>query len=143
MGGTHAYRIALQTGQFFHIIVDQRGVDVVVRLCSPEGKELSRSDSPNGAFGPEPLSFIAANHGTYQLEVRVPDKEAPAGRYEAALTALRDPTSYDKSRITAEREFMRAVELMQSQSPGTQQDGSSFYTYCRFGNQWTISTNKR
>src|SRR5262245_22918424 len=47
-GQTHDYHLNLAAGQFLHVVVDQRGIDVVVRLFAPDGKQLIEVDSPNG-----------------------------------------------------------------------------------------------
>src|SRR5438067_1795099 len=54
-GQSHSYRIALTSGQYLHIVVDQRGIDVVVTLFDPTGKQVIEVDSPNGDQGPEPI----------------------------------------------------------------------------------------
>src|SRR5215471_19679678 len=66
-GQAHYYRITVEAGQYLHLIVDQRGIDVAVALYGPEGKKLIEVDSPNGANGPEPLSVIADASGSYRL----------------------------------------------------------------------------
>ena len=36
-GEVHGYKVSLKSGQFLHAVVDQRGIDVVVRLLGPDG----------------------------------------------------------------------------------------------------------
>ncbi|MCA1630211.1 MAG: hypothetical protein LC774_07735, partial [Acidobacteria bacterium] len=69
-GGAHAYAVTVEAGQFLHIIVEQRGVDVVVALFAPDGKRLQEVDSPNGTQGAEPLKWVAKDSGVFRLEVR-------------------------------------------------------------------------
>src|SRR2546423_8955876 len=52
---THAYRLTLTAGQLLHAVVDQHGIDVVVSLFGPDGKQVVEVDSPNGIQGPEPV----------------------------------------------------------------------------------------
>src|SRR5215471_4724203 len=40
-GGAHSYKITLISGQYLHIVVEQRGVDVAVALFAPDGKKIS------------------------------------------------------------------------------------------------------
>jgi len=94
-GDVHAYSINVTAGKFLGVIVDQRGIDVILALFAPDGKQLTEVDSPNGTQGPEPISVVAKASGLYRLEVRVPDKKAAAGRYEAKIEALRDATPED------------------------------------------------
>jgi CHAT domain-containing protein/Tfp pilus assembly protein PilF len=102
-GESHFYQITLGAGQFLHVEVDQRGVDVLVTFFGPDGGKLAEVDSPNGRNGPEPVFYVAEASGVYRLEVRSPDKNAPEGRYEIKLEELRAATPQDKIRIAAER----------------------------------------
>jgi hypothetical protein len=51
-GQSHSYQIRLTEGQYLRVVVEQRGVDVVVTLLSPDGKKLIEVDSPNGIQRP-------------------------------------------------------------------------------------------
>lgn len=97
-----SYNIPLTRGQFLYVIVDQKGIDVVVTLFGSGGKKLIEIDNLNGSQGPEPLTFIAENDDSYRLEIRSPDKNA-AGRYEAKIKELRAATEKDKNRIAAQQ----------------------------------------
>src|SRR5262249_27024756 len=39
-GDAHSYKLNLASGQFLHVVVEQKGIDVVVRLFLPDGKKL-------------------------------------------------------------------------------------------------------
>ncbi len=73
-GEVHAYAITLDAGQFVKTVVDQRGIDVVVVLFAPDGKQLAEVDSPNGNQGPEPVSLFAKTIGDYRVEIRSLEK---------------------------------------------------------------------
>ena len=66
---THAYTIALEAGQFLDAVVNQRGLDVIVRVFSPAGTLVAEIDSPNGAQGDEPIALEAKAAGMYRIEV--------------------------------------------------------------------------
>ena len=85
-GQIHRYQITLTADQFAQVVVDQRGIDLEIVLTMPDGARII-ADSVNGAFGPDPISWIAAAPGDYSLEVRSPVKRAK-NRYEIKLTAL-------------------------------------------------------
>src|ERR1044071_6665749 len=53
-GQSHPYSISLSAGQYLKVIVEQKGIDVVVRLFGPGGQKIADMDSPNGSQGPEP-----------------------------------------------------------------------------------------
>jgi len=110
-GQKHYYKIALEAGQYIHLLVDQRGIDVIVRLFGPNDKEIAEVDSPNGTQGPEPVIAIAETSGTYHLEVLSSEKTASAGRYEVKIADLRMATSQDRNRVLAKSALAEGKEL--------------------------------
>jgi CHAT domain-containing protein/Tfp pilus assembly protein PilF len=113
-GQAHHYKITIEAGQYMDLIVDQRGIDVVVTLFDPENKKLIEIDSPNGPNGPEPVSMIADASGSYRLEVRSLEKAAAAGRYEVKIADLRTATAQDRNRVLAEKVYADG-RLLESQ----------------------------
>ena len=75
-GQSHSFTINLEQDQFLQFVVDQHGIDVIVRVFSPEGKSLGEFDSPNGTEGPENVSLVSVTAGVYRIEV------APLGQME-------------------------------------------------------------
>src|SRR5207249_4440557 len=86
-GQSHSYTINLEQDQFLQLVVDQRGIDVVVRVFSPAGRRLSEVDTPNGTNGPEDVTVIAEAAGVYRIEVTPLDPTPPPGRYEINFVA--------------------------------------------------------
>ncbi len=108
-GARHLYRLPLTVGDFLHLGVDQRGVDVAVRLSGPGGRLLREVDSPTDDVGPETLLLVATETGEHRLEVRAfPGR---GGRYAAAVRALRPATAADWARAAAAAAFAAAEEL--------------------------------
>src|SRR6185295_5456667 len=95
-GNLHVYAINLTAGQYLSVIVTQRGIDVVVTLLAPDGKQLMEIDSPNGTQGPKPVSLLAKTTGTHRLQVRSLENGAAPGRYEVKVEALRVATPREK-----------------------------------------------
>jgi hypothetical protein len=96
-GQSHRFTLMLDQNQFAQIVVDQRGIDVIVRLYSPDNKAIGEFDSPNGANGPEKVPIVATTAGTYFIEV-TPLSQAddlPPGSYEIRMTELRAATSQE------------------------------------------------
>jgi tetratricopeptide (TPR) repeat protein len=120
-GETQLFRIALGAGQYLRVVVEQQGIDVAVALVGPGQKRLLEIDSPNGNYGPEPVSAVAEESGEYIIEVRSPDKKAAAGLFEIRVEALREPTPADRSRVSAERNFAEASRRLSQ--PKTRQEG--------------------
>jgi CHAT domain-containing protein/Tfp pilus assembly protein PilF len=110
----HSYKIRARRGQFVHVVVLQEGIDVVVSLRDPSGKQIVNVDSMNGAYGPEPVSTIVEDAGDLQLEVSSTDPDAPPGRYQVQLTDVRLPAEADRIRILAERTYLDGYQISSS-----------------------------
>jgi uncharacterized protein YjgD (DUF1641 family) len=91
------FSLILDQNQFAQIVVDQRGIDVIVRVFSPDGKPIVEFDSPNGANGPENVTVVAVTAGTYSLEVTPLSQmeDLAAGSFEIRMTELRSATSQE------------------------------------------------
>jgi len=95
-GQSHSYTISLEQDQFMRLLVDQRGIDVVVRAFSPGGRQLREFDTPNGANGPEDVTVIAETAGVYRIDVSpLSGYENPSGRYEIKIVEIRQATDQE------------------------------------------------
>lgn len=120
-GSVHTYQVRLALGQCLHVIVNQRGIDVVVRIVGPDGRLRGRYDSPTGASGPESVWLLADESGDYQLEIRSYEKTAATGRYEARIEELRTATLQDKSRVAAQQAYAEGLQLSDPGKPDSLQ----------------------
>jgi tetratricopeptide (TPR) repeat protein len=111
----HIYQVSLKAGQYLKVVAEQRGVDVMLRLVSPDGTLLAESDSPNSTEGQEPISVIATVPGIYRIEVR-PIEPDTSGQYRIRVAALQEATTTDQKNITAERAFMEAYLNLEDKS---------------------------
>ncbi|HKR59133.1 MAG TPA: tetratricopeptide repeat protein, partial [Pyrinomonadaceae bacterium] len=114
-GQVHSYKFDASAGDFLSVVVEQHAVDVVVRLLAPNGKSIAQVDSPNGAYGPEPLLAIIDATGSYRLEVKTFPGGTTSGSYEIGLRELRKATQADKDRVpivwAAQHALDRGVQL--------------------------------
>src|SRR5688572_21412770 len=67
-GQSHTYQIVAEENSLVQITIEQRGIDVVVRVLHPLGKKPSEYDSPTGADGTEDVSFVTASKTPYLIE---------------------------------------------------------------------------
>lgn len=89
-GQTHQFTVTLKENNFIQFVVEQRGIDVIVRVSTPAGKSIGEFDTPNGADGPEHVSFVGIAAGSYQISVSPLDpNDATTGRYEIKIIELR------------------------------------------------------
>jgi CHAT domain-containing protein/Tfp pilus assembly protein PilF len=110
-GRSHSYNITTISGQYLHIVVEQRGIDVAVALFTPDGKKISEVDGERMTVKTETISAIAEVSGAYRIEVRSTEKTAKTGRYGLKVETLREATAEDKLRVAAESLFREAEQL--------------------------------
>jgi tetratricopeptide (TPR) repeat protein len=108
---SHLYQTNLTAGQYLRLVVDQRGIDVVVALFTPDGKKAVEVNGPYGSVGEETLSAISEVDGTYRIEVRSAEKTAKKGSYQLKLYELKEASAEDRYRVTAESVFQEADKL--------------------------------
>jgi CHAT domain-containing protein/Tfp pilus assembly protein PilF len=120
-GQSHYYKITATSGQYLHIVVEQRGIDVAVALFTPDGKKICEVDGEQATVGAETILAIAEAPGAYRIEARSAEKTARTGRYEIKIEELREATAEDKHRVAAESLFREAEKLRQ----GTQEEKRS------------------
>jgi CHAT domain-containing protein len=96
-GQSHSYQMTLAAGQYVRLVVDQRGIDMVVKLFGPDGKQIRPFDSEISAQGLEAVGWVAEEAGSYQVDVLAKYKYAAAGRYEIQVVGLRIATENDRA----------------------------------------------
>src|SRR5437867_3801835 len=84
-GEKHSYRVPLAAGEFIHVFIYQRGVNVAATLIAPDGKKLLEADAPRSTQEAEWITHVAAAAGEYTIEVRTVGKGAPPGGYEIKI----------------------------------------------------------
>ena len=96
------------------MVADQKGIDIVLAISGPDGKDVGAMDSLNGSFGPENVSIIAAGAGTYRIEVRSFDSRAQSpGVFSIQITELRPSKPGDEVRVRAEKTYAQGLQLYQ------------------------------
>jgi len=111
-GEEHKYEVRLSAGQHARVVVEQKGIDVVLALLGADGKPLLEVDNNlSGTRGLEIVSLVADVSAAYRLNVRSLEKGASAGRYEIRLEDLRTATDADRTRVAAERSYFAGAQL--------------------------------
>lgn len=99
---THCYQFDLRKDDYSQIRVEQKGVDVALKLFDAKGKLLANIDSPNGMHGFENLFFIADEAGVYKLKVISLSANAANGAYVVFRESSRPATEKDRRQVEAE-----------------------------------------
>src|SRR6185295_274540 len=95
-GQGHAFTVTLPENTYIQLVVEQQGIDVVVKAFSPEGRSLGEFDTPNGNDGPEYASFVSGASGNYSFTVAPLDPAGTtSGRYQIKILELRPATEQE------------------------------------------------
>lgn len=111
-GESHRYSVDVPAGHFLQVTVEQRGVDVKLRLLDAAGREITKRDGPYGRQRTEALSEVVAGGGLLLFEVfSAPPAagEPTEGSYLLALAPLRPATTADAATARAESLFYEAL----------------------------------
>ncbi len=108
-GEAHSYAITAQPGTRWLVIVEQRGVDVVVEVAQADGQRLLAVDSPNDSKGPESVLIPVAAVGPLEIRVLSPSLGTAPGRYAIRLEELPEVTAAEGERVEAERLMTEAA----------------------------------
>src|SRR5262245_39401303 len=107
----HEFTVDAKANSVVKLVVVQTGIDVVVKIITPEGKSLAECDSPNGDTGPEQVSFVAREAGEYRITVSAFTADDPHnGSYEIKLIEVREATE-EELETSKNREAAKAKGL--------------------------------
>jgi CHAT domain-containing protein/Tfp pilus assembly protein PilF len=110
-GQSHSYQMTLAADQYVKLVVDQRGIDVAVKLFGPDGKQLTEFDSEIRTQGQEIASWVAEEAGSYRVDVQAKYKNAVAGRCEIRVTEFRVATENDHALHEASKLYLEFRRL--------------------------------
>ncbi len=108
---SNTYRITLSANQFMNVIVDQDGIDVVVQVIEPGGKQIFGFNSESDLRGRECVPLVAESAGDYRLIVRPFQKTAAAGSYQIRIEEMRAATENDQVQQEARKLYEKAIKL--------------------------------
>jgi hypothetical protein len=95
-GQIHEFSVNLEANNLIQFVVEQRGIDVIVKVFTPGGKTIGEYDTPNGAEGPEHVSFVSAAAGSYRIQVTPLDSSnAATGNFTIKILELREATDQE------------------------------------------------
>lgn len=95
-GQKHLYQITLTENQYAKLIVEQRGIDVVVRTTEADGKLISEFDSEIKIEGVENVELADSSAKTFRLEIIPRLKTASVANYKIVLSEIRSATESDR-----------------------------------------------
>jgi hypothetical protein len=106
-----SYSIALTSGQCAQLIVEQRGIDVVVQVLDAQSKVLAEFDSDMRPLGRENVLIAPDDDGIYGIRVKPRYSRATLGAYEIRVVEIRPPTEQDRELYKAHQLATEAASL--------------------------------
>ncbi len=113
---TDSWSVKLEAAEYFHLSIEQRGIDVEITLSDPIGKEVRSINHATGTRGLEETHFIAEISGLYRIDVRARDKYESNGRYTIHVEQPRVPTKKDWLQVTGHEAYLEGFDLQAGQS---------------------------
>ncbi len=108
-GQSHLYQVTLKAGQFMRVVAREKGINIVITLADPDGKDLWEANFSSNFGGQESLSYEAPVAGAYRVTVRPFVDTATIGIYELRLEMKTSGSAEDKKRIDVERVLMEGL----------------------------------
>src|SRR5262245_53157437 len=87
-GQQHVYQLSLLQDQYARVVVEQRGVDVIIRVFGTDGQSIAEFDSELRVNGEEPAALIASATGVHTIQIESKYKADAAGRYQIEFSEL-------------------------------------------------------
>jgi len=110
---SHEYEMTSGGNEAFNVLVEQRGVDLVVTVFDSKGEELLQADGASdeqGKAGTERAVVRALQPGAYRIRVSAFDRpDASPGKYVLSVTGLRPLTAEEIANAQSEQEI-KAIE---------------------------------
>ena len=91
--------VTLKIGDYLKVVVEQQGIDLVVRLRGTDGNVVTEIDDSSPKEGPETLTWVAEQDGTYQLEIESAEGETSSGTYALTLDPPRPATETERAQV--------------------------------------------
>jgi len=129
-GDYHQYQLHLPTESFVVVKVQQRGIDVAVRLCDIKGNQIGEPyDTPNGVKEVEEVYWVTDEKGNYEVDVRALGQQSESGSYSIRFVGQKSAIASERqkfediqkvlrlskqySKLVNERKFEEAIPLIE------------------------------
>jgi CHAT domain-containing protein/Tfp pilus assembly protein PilF len=112
----HRYRLPLIAGECVRVIVEQKGIDVVVQVQDADDNAIDEFQEEIRRHGEEAVDVVAGEAGMYTLTIRPADGGAGPGVYTIRLDSRRAATTGD--RAMQESRSLRAAAVRREHAGG-------------------------
>src|SRR5262245_52398272 len=112
-GVSHRYQLRLDEGEYAGLTVEQRGIDVAVRLLGPDGATLADFQYELRVGHAEPVEVVAEKAATFTLLVTPGVATASLGSYAIRIVETRTARDEDRAIQEARALRVRYVQLLE------------------------------
>lgn len=137
-GAAREFRITLRKGEFLRVVVEQRGVDVVLSALGPDGRRIVRLDRAGGQFGREPISILAGLSGEYRIRIEPFASTTVPGIFVLRLEERRAANAGDSVRVAAEKQ-LEACEWPADRRSGVRACRKAVALFAKLGDKFEQS----
>ena len=102
-GQKHSYQITLAEGQYLSVVVEQRGINVAVRMVGTKGETITEWDRELTLQGRENAELVADTAGSYRVTIEAKPRMAASGFYRIRVMELRAATETDQTLAEARK----------------------------------------
>jgi CHAT domain-containing protein/tetratricopeptide (TPR) repeat protein len=110
--GDRTYCVSLAADQYIELRVEQQGIELSIRVSSPDGSELLATSNPTGSRESRTLAFITTATGDYNVRLAPAARRAAPGQYVVTLATPRAPSSAERQLEDARLQLARAATLI-------------------------------
>lgn len=127
-GQKHSYEFKVNQGEYLHLTVIKKDIDIIASLFDPNNKKLIEVASTDRPQDLEVGIFLLVEiSGKYQLHI-VASNPSDIGSYGIKIKELRTATKEDKDRITLQSAYGEAERLRLENTKESLQKALSIYT---------------
>jgi CHAT domain-containing protein len=106
-GEVHRYHLPLAAAEFARVVVEQKGIDVVVQVRDVDEQEIEELQDEIRPNGEERVDIVSEKAGTYTLTLTAADGAIAPGIYSIRLDRHRPATGID--RVVQESRSLRTA----------------------------------
>ena len=121
----HSYTVELEKGQFLALAIEQRDVDVITKVYTPNDELVGEFDTPTSGRGTEKIRIGADAGGEYRFDIYTLSERAEPGEYKLEIADFHPITERDR-RILAAVKLHQQADILRSK-PETRPDSILVY----------------
>jgi CHAT domain-containing protein len=118
-GEKHVFSISGEEGKYLHLVIEQKGIDVMIVIKGANGEIMKKVDRPSGSYGRETVTFFVPKTDTFEIEISTWLTEAVVGTYQITYVEKDSVAETDRKwdlaeNLTSEAEDLRGAKTKEN-----------------------------